>query len=1022
MMDCSALPTSGQEDHITDDMLDLYMAEALASEMPSDVFSNAGRGRNRLVSNTASTSFSLRHNSAVPFALGTVRNAESGRVDCLSSSSLMGLDSMENIVLQRQSRRTSVQQQPLLNDASRSDITSDDSGDFAFFTADVRDAAAYDTIRDYMVYCKQQERDLQELEEECARLEAEQQALYGTAVAVNMTRRGSGVFPGIGGGASGGSKGTPSPSANNGHLFSAGDAAAMAAGPSPSVAEEFGEEEIDPLDACPYNDSRSNNNNATKGRSLYRYGEPDVPGDYSPVFKSGFLYRCATPEGMWVFYNDSQKYTMQVRYIFGASSTLAAGPHATLKRLPSGEIEIAVTVWPQETEVLLEGEVNGFKNLSVATPVDASYGNPHTAASTNGARALLARCAHQCGKSAVSLLTTEDVLEYCYELSADVQDGAPPQRLDSTRNGSTTGNTSTTNSSYRTRGSVSSTAGSGAAHFFVDPAFPPCTTSLYRHGVDDLFLWDMPWRVPAEYLPRRQASEVCLFVHAALPTDPCTGDGGDAYLCSAASLLAEHAEMVYRLFRHPTSPLQGQQERRVGAFSVTLSSGGWWTHTVVDSYLPASWKGPDLGRSAHDLRKLWYPLLEKAYAKLHGSYAAIQCGDPLEALQDFTGFPTFRFDEEWAEVAEEVRGSLSCFSNTPETEQLFAMLEEKVMRCGYLVCLSLPDEGPAESKEVHMGMVYGMSYAVLRMVRYEDYRLVQVRCPTMRLDGDGLWCAESVRWRQEPELAQLCGMTPRPASADGENATTTTTAAAAGGVGFDAGSSTPGGLWLDWSEALLMFEGGGVCCVQRGWTEDCRVRGTFHDGVPSLALEVRVDLVGDGAAASPVEAYCILSQEDDRGLPPDYPNRVLQPLMLCVSSAADGNDEVSYTETSPTTQCVRLACSTDPDAPTDQLSYILGRDIALRTTFQPSKHPYYVVPRCLGEMANKLFTVGFVSSERVTKTGRLRVRAVELPAKSPLFKNQRIFCTKQVTNVAAASFQLRGADGRVHVGCGSSIG
>jgi calpain-15 len=62
-----------------------------------------------------------------------------------------------------------------------------------------------------------------------------------------------------------------------------------------------------------------------------------------------------------------------------------------------------------------------------------------------------------------------------------------------------------------------------------------------------------------------------------------------------------------------------------------INKNGVWTELTIDDYMPCSLEGPPLFTRSHG-NELWVLLLEKAYAKLHGSFASIAKGHPNEAL------------------------------------------------------------------------------------------------------------------------------------------------------------------------------------------------------------------------------------------------------------------------------------------------------------------------------------------------------------------------------------------------------
>jgi hypothetical protein len=111
------------------------------------------------------------------------------------------------------------------------------------------------------------------------------------------------------------------------------------------------------------------------------------------------------------------------------------------------------------------------------------------------------------------------------------------------------------------------------------------------------------------------------------------GGLGDCYLLSAIAALAEREDRVTGLF----PDLESHHD--TGIYSVTMSHCGVMREVVVDDYIPVDPAGRPAFVQPHK-NEFWPLIMEKAWAKLNGSYGHIVGGLPHDVLNALTKAPT----------------------------------------------------------------------------------------------------------------------------------------------------------------------------------------------------------------------------------------------------------------------------------------------------------------------------------------------------------------------------------------------
>ncbi|KAJ6472033.1 hypothetical protein C8R45DRAFT_1013813 [Mycena sanguinolenta] len=258
------------------------------------------------------------------------------------------------------------------------------------------------------------------------------------------------------------------------------------------------------------------------------------------------------------------------------------------------------------------------------------------------------------------------------------------------------------------------------------------------------------------------------FVDGANSNDIMQGQVGDCWFLSALATMATAEGLVEKFCV--------ARDDEIGVYGFIFFKDDHWVSVIIDDllytaipkyeelnfsekalyhndkelYNKAARKGSQtlyFAKSGTD-GETWVPLIEKAYAKLHGDYASLSGGYACEAIEDLTGGVSsfiqskdiFDIDKFW-------------------TEELMKANKDRLFGC-YFGPLDSTRSGDPSAKI--FGLIGNHAYSVLRAVEAKGKRFVVIRNPWGNSEWTGPWSDGSKEWTAEwldilPTLGHVFG-------------------------------------------------------------------------------------------------------------------------------------------------------------------------------------------------------------------------------------------------------------------------
>ncbi|KAF8309417.1 cysteine proteinase [Clavulina sp. PMI_390] len=254
------------------------------------------------------------------------------------------------------------------------------------------------------------------------------------------------------------------------------------------------------------------------------------------------------------------------------------------------------------------------------------------------------------------------------------------------------------------------------------------------------------------------------FIDGAASTDVVQGALGDCWFLSGAAAVATMPGLVDHFCV--------ARDEQVGVYGFMFQRNGVWVDVIIDDLLYTSMPKyeeltPKEQQLYHDDKdkyngtarlgskslyfaksatsnETWIALLEKAYAKLHGDYAALTSGHVGEAMEDLTGG-----------VSTVIHVNDILDPDVFWKTELLRANDDRLFGCSiYDLRVGSgthpmdPGYGPPQ-KTVNGSFRYSHAYSIIKAIEHKGKRFLRIRNPWGNSEWTGRWSDGSSEWTPE---------------------------------------------------------------------------------------------------------------------------------------------------------------------------------------------------------------------------------------------------------------------------------